>query len=142
MNFIKNKSFSGLFIFKIQDQEFCLNLKEIINVLKLPECIIRTDGSGSELEYAGEKYKMISFDKIYKLSHKNSPKARVVLVKIKKNLLGFHADEIIEIMAINENSPKLSRFDHNKNPYIKLVIKYGEREMIVPYLEQVLSFVE
>ena len=117
-------------------------MKEIINVLKLPECIIRTDGSGSELEYAGEKYKMISFDKIYKLSHKNSLKARVVLIKIKKNLLGFHADEIIEIMAINENSLKLSRFDNNKNPYIKLVIKYGEREMIVPHLEQVLSFVE
>jgi chemotaxis signal transduction protein len=142
VNFIKNKSFSGLFIFKIQNQEFCLNLKEIINVMKLPECEIRTVGSGSELEYAGEKYKIISFDKIFKLLHKNSPKARVVLVKIKKNLLGFHADEIVEIMALNENSQKFSRVNHNKNPYIKLVVKYGEREMIVPQLEQALSFVE
>ncbi len=142
MNFIKNKSFSGLFIFKIQNQEFCLNLKEIINVLKLPECEIRTDGSGSILEYAGEKYKIISFDKIFKLSHKDSPKTRVILIKIKKNLMGFHADEIVEIMALDENSPKLSRINHTKNPYIKLVIKYGEREMIVPQLEQALSFVE
>jgi chemotaxis signal transduction protein len=142
VNSIKNKPFSGLFIFRIQDQEFCLDLKEIINVIKLNESVISQNGPVTELEYAGEKYKIISFDKIYKLNYKTSAKTRVILVKIKKKLLGFHADEIVEIMAINENSPAISRSNHNKDPFIKLIIKYGEREMIVPQMEKVLSSAE
>jgi len=138
----KNKSFSGLFIFKIQKQEFCLDLKEIINVLKFTECKIQLNGVDSDLEYAGDKYKVISFDKIYKLNYKKSSKARILLIKIKKKLVGFFVDEIIEIMAIDENSSRISRLNHNKNPYVQLIIKYGQREMIVPNLERIISSIK
>jgi hypothetical protein len=135
----KSKFFSGLFIFKIQGQEFCLDLKEIINVLKLAECEIHLNGSDSEVEYAEDKYKIISFDKIYKLHYKESFAARVILIKIKKKLIGFFVDEIIEIMAIDQNSSKILRLDSKNDPYVKFFIKYAEREMIVPDFEQILK---
>jgi chemotaxis signal transduction protein len=137
----KNKSFSGLFIFKIQGQEFCLDLKEIINVLKLSECEIHLNEFKSELEYAGSKYKVISFDEIYKLKYKSSYDARILLIKAKKKLVGFFVDEIVEIMAIDENSSKISQLNSNDNPYIKLIVKYENRKMIVPDFEQIFSCV-
>ncbi|MDR3627000.1 MAG: chemotaxis protein CheW [Ignavibacteriaceae bacterium] len=133
----KKKTFSGLFIFKIQGQEFCLNLKEIINVLNVPECEIQYKETNTGLEYAGSKYTIISFDKVYKLNYKQSPTARIILTNIKRKPVGFFVDEIIEFMAIDENSTKISRLNSDDNPYVKLIIKIGNREMIMPDFEQI-----
>jgi chemotaxis signal transduction protein len=137
----KKKTFTGLFIFKIQGQEFCLNLKEIINVLKVPECENQFYGPDTGLEYAGNKYRIISFDKIYKLNYKQSPTARIILTNIRRKPVGFFVDEIIEFLAIDENSKIISRLNSDDNPYVKLIIKFGDREMIMPDFEQIIMAV-
>ena len=134
----KLKLFSGLFIFKIQSMEFCLDLKEIISVLKIAECKIHLKNSDPELEHGGSTYKIVSFDKIYNLSYKESLKTRIILIKIKNNQVGFFADEILEILAVDENSNKISRLSSANNPFIKWVIKYGGREIIMPDFEYIL----
>jgi hypothetical protein len=138
----KCKSFSGLFIFKIQGKEFCMDLREILTVLNPQECNIRLDVAESGLEYAGDSYKIIPFDVIYKLSCRKSPATRIILIKKKKTLVGFWVDEIIEIMAIDEKSSKISQLEHSNNPHIKLILRYGEREMIVPDLEKIITCIK
>ena len=135
----KSKSFSGLFIFKIGGQEFCLDLKEIINVVKIPDGEINFNSSDAGLEYEGDKYKIISFDKLYKLNFKSSSSARIILTAIKKKLIGFFVDEIIEFLALDENSTKISRVRCDGNPFIKTIIKFDQRELIMPDFERIYS---
>ena len=128
-----------MFIFKIGGQEFCLDLKEIINVLKIPDCELRLNNPEPDLEYGGENYSIISFDKFFKLSYKVSPSARIILTAVKKKLVGFYVDEIIEFLALDEDSKKISRLRRDDNQYIKTIIKFGQREMIMPDFERIFS---
>lgn len=134
----KIKSFSGLFIFKIQEKEFCLDIKEIINIIKVSECKIQLNDSYPELVYAGNKYKLISLDKIYNLKNQETSKTRVILIKSGKKLAGFFADEIIEIMAVDESSSKISYINSDCTSDMKLVIRNTRREMIMPDFEQII----
>jgi chemotaxis signal transduction protein len=129
--------FAGLFIFTIDDTEFCISMREVIRIIRPEECFKSIGESDTCIRYRGNEYQLVPINKIYKLNYNNSIMTRILIIEINKKSYGLIVDKINELIAVKNRSDKslsiLPDDDHKLNG----IIKYNGRGIKFPNYKQI-----
>ena len=123
---------SGLFVFTIDNSEFCINMQEVIGIIRTNDGVSVFNEADSCIRYRGEEYRIIPLSKIYNLIHKNSNKSRVLLLDIKHKLYSMLVDKINEVIAVKEKYNKTMSFETDNDPTLYGIIKHDGQEIRYP----------
>ena len=123
---------SGLFVFTIDNSEFCVNMQEVIGIIRIDDGYKLFSEADPNIRYRGEEYRIIPLSKIYNLIHKNSDRSRVLLLDIKHKLYGLLVDKINEVIAVKEKQNKTMSFETDNDPTLYGIIKYNGQEIKYP----------
>ena len=93
----------GLLILKINNKEYCCDIRDVSLVLKLDyEILHNYNPQKGIFFYKNETFKIIDIKGILKIGTGHiSPNSRVVLIETFGSHFGFLADEILEIIVID-----------------------------------------
>ena len=126
------ENLSGLFVFTIDNSEFCVNMQEVIGIIRTDDGFNLPKEDDSCIKYRGEQYRIIPLNRIYNLNHKSSDRNRVLLLDIKHKLYGLLVDKIKEIIAVKNNGNKTMSFLPDNDPRLHGIVKYNGQEIRYP----------
>ena len=132
---------SGLLIFKINNQEYCADMKNISAIINLSEfALLSKNNLTNEIEFAGLSFKMID---IHKMLSYNAARirncARIILFEFYSKKFGFLADKVSEIITTDRMfmDKSVDIIMNNDKEYIKSILIYENRRILLFDFERI-----
>ena len=132
------ENYSGLVIFTYNNREYCINVKEVMSIIRP---IDEVQLSADSIKFKGTSIPFIKLNDFYgENSVMNSEDNRVLIVDLNGELIAFQADRVNEIITFDSDIVKLLKFrgDTGNNFLIGIII-YGGKEFLVPDFISILS---
>jgi len=133
------KGLTGLLIFEIGKQEYCLDIQIVSDIILRKDVKIKINSFNQATINIGDlEYKVIPLHSLlgyHELNRNND--CRAILIDVFGKRIAFLVDEVIEIITTDkifvETSLDLKLLDNKK--YLNGLIKFQDREFFIPNLE-------
>ena len=135
------ENYSGLVIFTYYNKEYCINVKEVMTIIRPVD---EVQLSADSIKFKGASIPFIKLNNFYgENSVLNSEDKRVLIVDLNGELIAFQVDRVNEIITFDSDIVKLLEFRGNTgNHFLVGNIIYGEKEFLVPDFISILSEVK
>jgi len=134
-----------LVVFRIEEEDFGVEITQVneiirpIEIFKVPNTPEYIEGL---INLRGKVHTVVNLRKRFNLpSREFDDNTKIVIASVKSVIVGFIVDEVKEIVKVEdedtENAP--SALVGLKRKYVKEIAKIGERVILIPDLDVVLS---
>ncbi len=139
------ETITGLVIFEIAIQEFCIDIKEvsaIINPNELDPSSINESTKGSQINIDNLNIPLIDFHQFFGFKKREKTKfTRILVIEPENKRAGFFVERIKEIITIDKEFKNESlKFTPTKDKmFLKGIFDYEGRKLFLPDLHKIIA---
>ena len=134
----------GYLIFIIAGQEYGINMESVYSIINpldnytLEEIV---EIKSRSIVIKNKEIPIINFYDLYNLkSPPQSKDTRIIVVNINEIKTAFYVDRIKELIAVGISSdPPPTLTSVSENPFIKCQLEFGDRHVLMPDIEKMIS---
>ena len=134
----------GYLIFIIAGQEYGINMESVYSIINpldnytLEEIV---EIKSRSIVIKNKEIPIINFYDLYNLkSPPQSKDTRIIVVNINEIKTAFYVDRIKELIAVGISSdPPPTLTSVSENPFIKCQLEFGDRHVLMPDIEKMVS---
>ena len=143
-NPVIQNSGKGYAIFLIAGKEYGIDVERLHSIINPQDFITLQHSLNINKDSIRIDDKEISIINLYELYHLQSPPrntdTRIIVVNIEEQTFAFYVEKVREFISIGTKSSELSEFiSMNEEPLIKWKMKYGDRYILLPDFDKILT---
>jgi len=136
----------GYAIFLIAGKEYGIDVRLLNSIINPQDFITSQHSLNTKKDSIWLADKEISIINLYELYNLQSPPhntdTRVIVVNVEEQTFAFYVEKVKEFISIGTKISELSEFiSINDEPLIKWKMKYGDRYILLPDFDKILSAV-
>ncbi len=135
---------TGLLIFSFSDNEYCLDIKNVVTVINSSDNdqeVFNIDEEHKAIKFRGERISLVDSVRLFLAGKPSLSKdKRIIIVSFQGHKLAFYSDRIIEIISINKKIADDLLYRETKfNTFLSGAIEYEGRTIYALNLYQIIQ---